>query len=124
MITNKTKGSVLCKTLEVADTPWKKTKGLMFRSGLPEGHALLMTFNGNNSPGIWMLGMRFPIDIIFLDSDRQVTRIVESAKPLGLSWKTWKVFFPPGPVSYILELRAGSVSASRTKEGDILDIHQ
>jgi uncharacterized membrane protein (UPF0127 family) len=122
MITNKTKGTVLCKTHEVANTPWQKTRGLMFRKALPDGHGLLMVFDPPSRPGIWMLGMRFPIDIAFLDSSKRVMGVVENARPLGLSWRTWRVFYPPGPVRFVLELPAGKVRETRTATGDGLGV--
>lgn len=121
MIRNKTKETVLCESHEVADSPWKKTRGLMFREALPGEHGLLMVFEPPSRPGIWMLGMRFPIDIVFLDPDRRVIRIVENARPLGLSWRTWRIFFPPGPSSFVLELPAGRASETRTLVGNELD---
>jgi uncharacterized membrane protein (UPF0127 family) len=120
MIVNKTRGTVLCRTHEVADTPWKRMIGLMFRKALPGDHGLLMLFDPPSRPGIWMLDMRFPIDIVFLDSQKRVIGIVENARPLGLSWKTWKIFFPPGPAGFVLEIPAGRVGESRTYIGDEL----
>ncbi len=121
MIRNITRGTVLCDTHEVAGTAWQKTTGLMFRKELPEGRGLLMTFSGDSSPGIWMLCMRFPIDIVFLDSGRRVIRVVENARPLGLSWRTWRIFFPPGPAKFVLELPAGRAGKSKTRTGDKLE---
>jgi uncharacterized membrane protein (UPF0127 family) len=122
MITNKTRGTVLCETHEVAGTPWRRATGLMFRKALPQGHGLLMPIDPPSRPGIWMLGMRFPIDIVFLDPERRVIRIVENAKPLGLSWKTWKISFPPGPAGFVLELPAGRVRETKTQVGDAVEL--
>ncbi len=118
MIRNKSRGTVLCATHEVAETGWQKTRGLMFRKVLPQGHGLLMKFEKESRPGIWMLGMRFPIDIVFLDSGKRVIRVVENARPLGLSWRSWRVYFPPRPVGFVLELPAGRARESRTMVGD------
>ncbi len=118
MIINKTKGTILCESHEVAGTGWQRTRGLMFRKALPQGRGLLMVFEPPSRPGIWMLGMRFPIDIVFLDPGRRVIRAVENARPLGFSWRTWRIFFPPGPVGSVLELPAGRVRESRTRVGD------
>lgn len=118
MIINKTRGTVLCKTHEVADTPWKRTKGLMFRKALPKNHGLLMVFDPPSRPGIWMFGMRFPIDIVFLDFNKRVIKIVENARPLGLSWKTWRVYFPPMSVGYVFELPVGRINITQTSVGN------
>ena len=121
MIRNRTRGTVLCKRVEKAESMWQRTKGLMFRKELHEGQGLLMEFSGDNNPGIWMLGMRFPIDIIFIDSKKEVLRIVEKALPIGFSWRTWRVFHPPVPAKYVLEVPGGSGRSSRTLVGDRLE---
>ena len=120
MIQNKTQGTVLCESHEVADSGWSKTLGLMFRKELSGNHGLLMTFDGESRPGIWMLGMRFPIDIIFMDSEKGVVGVVENARPLGFSWRTWRIFKPETPASYVLELPAGRAKETKTRIGDIL----
>ena len=124
MITNKTRGTVLCKTHEVAGSSWQKTKGLMFRKSLPGGHGLLMAFDPPARPGIWMLGMRFPIDIAFVGQDKRVIKVVENARPLGFSWRTWRVFYPPEPARFVLELPAGRIQESGTARGDSIDIKE
>jgi uncharacterized membrane protein (UPF0127 family) len=120
MIENKTKGTVVCRTHELADSSWSRTRGLMFRKDLPREHGLLMTFPGGSRPGIWMLGMRFPIDILFLDSEKRVIKIVGDVRPLGLSWRTWRIYSPGRPASFVLELAAGKARESGTSLGDRL----
>ena len=122
MIRNKTRGTALCETFELAESPWGKARGLMFRKELAEGHGMLMRFPGGSNPGIWMLGMRFPIDIVFMDSRKEVVRVVENARPLRLSWKTWRIYSPPVPAEYVLELPAGSVKKSGTLVGDAVGL--
>jgi uncharacterized protein len=120
-ITNTTQGTLLCSTHEVADSSWKKMKGLMLRESLPEGHGMLFPFSPPSPGGMWMLLMRFPIDMLFLDSRKRVVHIVENAPPIGLSWKTWRVYFSKKPASYVLELPAGSTAKSRTNIGDEIE---
>ena len=59
-------------TLEIADTILTKAVGLMFRK---EPVPLLLVFGIQARHSIWMLFMRFPIDLIFLDSQRTVVTI-------------------------------------------------
>ena len=122
MIRNRTRGTVLCRTTELAESSWQKARGLMFRKELEPGHGMLMTFSGDSNPGIWMFGMRFPIDIIFMDSKGEVVRVVEDAQPLRLSWKTWRIYNPPVPAEYVLELPPGTAKQSGTLVGDVVEI--
>lgn len=121
MIRNRDKGTVLCESYELAESAWQKTKGLMFRKEMPENHGMLMTFSGKGKPGIWMMGMKFPIDIVFMDSRKEVIRVVENAQPMGFSWRSWRIFSPPVSASYVLELPAGTAGKSKTLVGDTLE---
>lgn len=121
MITNKTRKTVLCDTYEKADSMWKKAKGLSWRENLPSNKGMLFTFKRTIKPSMWMFGMRFPIDILFLDHDKKVKCVVENARPLGLSWRTWRVYSPECPSRYVLELNAGRIKQTKTSVGDHLE---
>jgi uncharacterized membrane protein (UPF0127 family) len=124
MIINKTKDEVLAREVEIADSTRKKAKGLMFRDSLPEDHALLMTFSSEGNHKIWMFGMRFPIDIVFLDSEKRVIGIHENAKPLSINPKTWKTYCstnPDGCIRYVIESNPGTIKKTKTEPGDVLE---
>jgi uncharacterized membrane protein (UPF0127 family) len=121
MIKNITRGTVLCRTCEAADSSWKRAIGLMFRKSMPRGHGLLMTFERPSRPGIWMFGMRFPIDIVFIGPDRRVVHTVQGARPLGFGWRTWRIYMPPRDCTHVLELPAGTVRETGTRQGDVLE---
>lgn len=92
--------------LPVADTPWKRAKGLMFKK---KPQPLLLVFDKPGYHGIWMLGTRFSIDLVFLDSERRVVDIFEGIKPISWNPKTWRIYRPSKPVKYALELPEGEV---------------
>ncbi len=100
-------GRFVCEA-GVARSFWSKTKGLMFRPSLGKGKGLLMEFENEGKPGIWMLFMRFPIDIIFLDRAFRVVGIRENVPPVGWRPSSWKVYYPDRPARYVLEVRAGT----------------
>jgi len=79
-----------------------------------------MVFEKEQKPGIWMLGMRFPIDIVFLNSKKQVITIARNAQPCSLNPRTWHVYYPQKPVQYVLEVNAGA--AQGTHKGDRLTV--
>jgi len=70
---------VLATDVEVADSALAQAKGLMFRSTLPEGFALVMDVGGGlltTGPSrqfVHMLFMRVPIDVVWL-AGGEVTR--------------------------------------------------
>ena len=67
---------------EAAHTFWQRLRGLMLRPPLPPGHALLLA----PCAGVHMWGMRFALDIVYLDKNRKILKIVPHLRPwLGLS---------------------------------------
>jgi uncharacterized membrane protein (UPF0127 family) len=117
-ITNHSKGKVLAERAELAESFWKKAKGLMF---IAEPKPLLMDFGSDGRPGIWMPFMRFPIDIVYIGRDMKVVDIKENCRPLRLlNPLTWKVFYPKEKARYVLELEAGLVRSTGTEVGDVL----
>jgi hypothetical protein len=119
-VKNITRKKILVKKIELADSVGKKTKGLMFRKSLAKGTGLLMAFDYERKHEIWMLGMRFPIDIIFIDSRKRIVDIKHSAKPMGKNPMTWRVYRPRRPCKYVLETTAGLANETGTKKGDVL----
>ncbi len=91
---------------EVVTTPLGMTKGLMGRRGLPRDRGMLFSFPRPGRHGIWMLGMRFPIDILFLDQDYRVLSVIRNARPMSLDPRTWKIFKPRRPAMHALEIAA------------------
>lgn len=109
---NRTRGSVLCASLEDAGGIAGKGRGLLGRNGL-EPDAGMLFKAGRWEPFMWMhmLFMRFPIDIVFLDSHGTVIKINRGLKPWRLSSLVWGAH-------KALELAAGATARSQTVEGD------
>jgi uncharacterized membrane protein (UPF0127 family) len=74
-------GEVVVERLEVADSFVSRFFGLMGRRGLEPGAGLLL--EGTNS--VHMFFMRFAIDVVFLDRDGRVKRLVSNLRPWRLS---------------------------------------
>ncbi|RLJ10293.1 MAG: DUF192 domain-containing protein [Candidatus Aenigmatarchaeota archaeon] len=106
--------------LEIADTSWKRIKGLMLRES--PGKGMLFIFDKPCKPGMWMFLMRFPIDMVFLDSDFIVTDMFECVKPMGFDPRTWKIYKPSKPVKYVLELPCGMIKREGIHTGKRIDI--
>lgn len=82
--------------------PFELMLGLMFRK---RGNAL-MEFPWEGKPGIWMLFMRYPLDLIFLDKNMKVIAILKNIPSLFFNPKTWKTYYPEEKCKYVLELDA------------------
>lgn len=105
---------LLATTVEVADSALSQARGLMFRSSVPDGYALVMevggggllSFGGPSRQLVHMLFVGFPIDVVWLVDD-EVTR-VERMHP----WRSVAM----AKADRILELSAGA--ADGVERGD------
>jgi len=119
-IFNATRKTTLAEKVEIADSSWKKTKGLMLRGSLKESEGLLMDFESEKKPGIWMPFMRFPLDLIFISANKKVVDVKENVRPISFDARTWRIYMPKEKCRWVLEINAGGIRKTGTKTGDIL----
>lgn len=111
-VVNRGRGTVVARRVERADSFWRRLRGLMFRTALPLGTGLLIR-PCNQVHTYWM---RFPIDVVFLDRAGRVVGVQSELHP-GRMWPRVK------GAHAALELPAGTVAATRTAPGDLLDLN-
>ena len=101
-------GRVVCEACVVADTAPARLRGLLGRRSLPPGEGMLL----RPAPSIHTFFMRFPIDVVFLDAELRVLRVVESLRPWrGAACRRARA---------ALELPAGEAAARRIVAGERL----
>lgn len=101
-------GRVVCESCAVAETPLTRLRGLLGKRSLAPGEGLLL----RPSPSIHTFFMRFSIDVVFLDADLRVLRVVDSVKP----WRAAGC----RRARAVLELGAGEASARGISPGEQL----
>ncbi len=104
---------------EAADTTAKRMEGLMFKKTLPQNQGMIFIFDKEGHPGIWMMGMSFPIDIIWINKDFEIVDIAENAKPCIISCP---VHVPEKKSVYVLEVNSGFVKENNISVGDVVRI--
>lgn len=109
IVSNKTKGNVVCASARMADTALTRMFGLLFDTGLAEDSGLLI----RPSSGVHTFGMAFPIDIVALDKQSRVVGVWDSIGP----WKLRGVSFKTRSV---LELPSGRAARCGLSVGDQL----
>ena len=67
--------------VEIADTPEAHARGLMFRTCLKDGYGMLFIFGEEDIRSFWMKNTLIPLDIIYLNSDRQIVDMYCSVPP-------------------------------------------
>lgn len=90
-------------TAEIADTDELRSRGLMFRHLLPEGHGMLFDFGKPRPAAMWMKNTYMSLDMLFIRADGTVAAIAENTEPM--SEQTISV---QEPVLGVLELPAGT----------------
>lgn len=99
-------------SLWVADSQSERVQGLSGVKSLKPNGGLLMDFGYDDTHGIWMKDMNFPLDIIWLDKDKKVIYIVKNA-PVEEPAET--VYQPKEDARYVIELPVGSVTKAGIK---------
>lgn len=102
--------------VELADTPAKRERGLMFRKELADGHGMLFLFDEEGEHSFWMKDTLIPLDLIFVDGAGRVTGIVARARPLTLEPRSG------GPSRTVLEVPGGWAAANGVRVGDRMRI--
>ena len=105
IVRNRTTGQVLGNQVARADTFGRRLLGLMFRPRLGPGEGLWI----EPCNAVHTHFMRFPIDVLFLDKQGQVVRVVPAMAP-------WKHTPLVKGATVVLELPAGG--AGTTAAGD------
>ncbi|MHB1125744.1 MAG: DUF192 domain-containing protein [Bacillota bacterium] len=103
--------SCLASRVELALTFVKRLVGLLGRRELADGSA--MYISPCNS--VHTVAMRFPIDVMFIDSNYQVIKIMHHMRPNQFSPIIRKAVA-------VVELPAGTLKASGTKIGDLIKV--
>jgi uncharacterized membrane protein (UPF0127 family) len=109
IVRNATRGVLLGESIEVADTSAKRRTGLLGRDGLAAGGGLWIV----PCEGVHTIGMRFPIDVVFLNRKYEVLKV---RSRMG----KWKLSCCLTAHS-VLELPAGTLERTETRKGDRLE---
>src|SRR5258706_6158160 len=108
---NTTRGTLVGESIRVAETGLTRIVGLLGERELPPGDGLLIV----PSQGVHTLGMRFAIDVAFLDGQWNVIAIKRDLRPFRMTRLFWKA-------AAVLVLRSRALDFSCTSVGDTLEI--
>jgi uncharacterized membrane protein (UPF0127 family) len=109
-VRNKTRGTELGTRVRVADNPWTRFVGLLGASVLQQGDGLHI----KPCSSVHMFFMRIPLDIVYLDAEHRVVKLVPGLRP-------WRISAARGAKS-VLELPVGLIEFSGTRVGDELEL--
>lgn len=101
---------------ELVKSETRIEKGLGERASLPEGRGMLFSMPDNDTQRFWMKGMRFAIDIIWIENGR----VIGCEK--NISPNDSRIFVSPGDAGYILEVPEGFCDQNKVTVNDEVKI--
>ncbi len=105
-------------TYEVVTTPAAQEQGLSGRSSVPNNYAMLFDFPKDGTYGFWMKDMLVPLDMVWVTSSGSIAAINSDVLPSTYPG----VLYPPIPIRYVLETRAGFAQEEGWHVGTVLTL--
>ncbi len=105
-------GKPIASEISYAKNIFSQMLGLMLHKSIPEDFALIFVLRRAGTVGVHMLFMVFPIDVIFLDSDKKIIGIA--------TLKPWTGYKRMKRVKYIIEMNPGTVERFNLIQGEQL----
>ncbi len=109
---NRTRGSVVADSADVANTSETRREGLLKRTGLAPGEGLWIS----PCEAVHCFFMKFTIDVVYLNKKKEVVKVRPSLKP-------WRISGCLRAHS-VLELPEGRIAATNTVPGDQLEFEK
>jgi len=106
---NVTRQSFVNLGVTIANTPFARLRGLLGKARMRSDEAMWVV----PSHGVHTIGLRFAIDVLYLDADKRVVHAIENLGPLRIPRIVWRC-------ASVLELPARSIYDSGTQVGDQL----
>ncbi|MFH1622177.1 MAG: DUF192 domain-containing protein [Candidatus Omnitrophota bacterium] len=108
----------ICFDVELAITPSERNQGLTYKEVLDRDSGMLFVYDKEDKQCFWMKNMLIPLDIIWLNKDKEVVHIQENAQPCEGS--LCSEICPEQKAKYVLELNAGTCDLLDLGLGDEL----
>ena len=104
-----------CFLVELAKTDVEKERGLMFKKSLENNRGMLFIFNEEGRYNFWMKNTLITLDIIWINSEKEVVYIEHSAEPCS---ETCESIIPRVNAQFVLEINGGVAKKLNINIGD------
>ncbi|MEA4918033.1 DUF192 domain-containing protein [Proteiniphilum sp.] len=102
--------------IEVANNDQLRARGLMYRRSLPENAGMLFLQRTEEMQSFWMKNTYIPLDIIFVDANKEIVTIHINTTPL----KEWN-YASTKPALYVVEVNTGFANRHGISIGDKIE---
>ncbi|MEZ5358928.1 MAG: DUF192 domain-containing protein [Candidatus Zixiibacteriota bacterium] len=99
--------------MEVADNRDEQQTGMMRREEMPETQCMLFIFPDEQPRSFWMSNTKLPLDIIFVNSKKEIVSIQKNAMPFDESH-----YWSEEPAQYVVEVIGGFCDKHTIAPGD------
>ncbi|QKQ98481.1 DUF192 domain-containing protein [Candidatus Nanohaloarchaea archaeon] len=103
--------------LEIADNSSERERGLMYRKELGRHQGMLFVFKKEAPRAFWMKNTYIPLDMMFLNSDREIINIETAYPQPNTSEENLKLYRSERPAKYVIEVNAGFADNYSIEEG-------
>ena len=110
-VLNTSKNVLIAQEAYIAANMESRMRGLLGRASIGSDEALIL----KPCNSIHTFFMRFPIDVLFLDKDMKVVKIVQDMGPNRLGPIIWRS-------RMAIELSSGKISQTNTQVGDTIEL--
>ena len=108
-----------CFDVELAVKPSEQRSGLMFREGLDLDKGILFIFKEEKEHSFWMKNTLIPLDIIWINSNKEIIFISENTLPCKED--SCPIILPIEKAKYVLEINGGMAKQINLILGDKID---
>ena len=102
---------------ELADTPQKRAKGLMYRETLARDRGMLFTFAEAQPWTFWMKNTRIPLDIVWMDGKKRIIHVERNVPVCHRTDDGCPQYQPNENAMFVLELPAGMADTLKLQRG-------
>lgn len=110
--------------LEVASSEPEITRGLMYRTAMPEDNGMVFLFRPSRKVNFWMCHTLIPLDMLFIKNGK-IVKLFQQVPPCKSTEPNCRgcPTYPTGDgieVDEVLEVNGGYASRHQVKEGDLV----
>lgn len=109
------RNKTLWPEFEIADTPFKRFRGIMFCKKIEMPLVFVLPSESKTRATIHSFFCLMPFDAVFLDAEKRVVDVKEDITP----WRPW--IAPERPAKYIIECAAGEAARLKIFGGEQLE---